>query len=69
MTNLNHVLSEVDQAWTSAVAIVWDSALDHQLKLTIVGALERGRIAQLDQLQREVEARRQASTIIDKLHL
>ena len=69
MTTLNHLLTEVDQAWTSAVAIVWDSALDHQLKLTIVGALERGRIAQLDQLQREVEARRQASTIIEKLHL
>lgn len=69
MTNLNHLLAEVDQAWTSAVAIVWTTELDHQLKLTIVGALERGRIAQLDQLQREVEARRQASTIIEKLHL
>ena len=52
MTTINHLLAEVDHAWTSAVAIVWDSALDHQLKLTIVGALERGRIAQLDHLQR-----------------
>ena len=69
MTPINHLLAEVDQAWTSAVTIVWDSVLDHQLKLTIIGALERGRIAQLDQLQREVEARRQASTIIEKLHL